>query len=255
MPPTDRLEEITHSRPPSTRICTATASTRCARNTVSPAKTRRCCGEAVEAAGFAKGRKKLNIKNHIWQLPARYVAPYAEIDAVRTLELYEKLNPILDQEKTRDAYRLDVDLLPMVLAMRRRGIRVDEDAAEQARDLLLGKRDTALTELSSQLGAPIGMDEINSPKWKAGAFDAHGISYPRTARGNPSFSAGKGGWMTAHPHWLPRLIATAEKYDAAGVKFLEGHILAHIVNGRIHAEIHPFRADDGGTRSTRFSVQ
>ena len=128
-----------------------------------------------------------------------------------------------------------------------------EDAAEQARDLLLGKRDAALAELSCLLGAAISMDEINSPKWKAWAFDAHGISYPRTAKGNPSFSAGKGGWMTAHPHWLPQLIATAEKYDAAGVKFLEGHILSHIVNGRIYAEIHPFRADDGGTRSSRFS--
>ena len=37
---------------------------------------------------------------------------------------------------TRDAYRLDVDLLPMVHEMRRRGIRIDQSAAEQARDLL-----------------------------------------------------------------------------------------------------------------------
>ena len=59
--------------------------------------------------------------------------------------------------------------------------------------------------------------------------------------------------MAQHEHWLPQLIATASKYDAAGHKFLEGHILNHIVNGRIHAEIHPFRSDDGGTRSLRFS--
>ena len=59
--------------------------------------------------------------------------------------------------------------------------------------------------------------------------------------------------MAKHRHWLPQLIATASKYDAAGTKFLEGHILEHIVNGRIHAEIHPFRSEDGGTRSSRFS--
>ena len=97
------------------------------------------------------------------------------------------------------------------------------------------------------------MDEINGRKWKAQTFDAHGIKYPRTAKGNPSFAAGKSGWMAKHEHWLPQLIATASKYDAAGTKFLEGHILNHIVNGRIHAEIHPFRSDDGGTRSSRFS--
>ena len=48
-------------------------------------------------------------------------------------------------------------------------------------------------------------------------------------------------------------IATANKYEAAGTKFLESHILKHIVSGRIYAEIHPFLSDEGGTRSTRFS--
>ena len=95
-------------------------------------------------------------------MPARYVGPYAEADAVNTLLLFEKLDPILDREGTRDAYRLDVDLLPMVLEMRRRGIRIDQDAAEQARDLMLGKRDAALAELSEQLGSAVSMDEISS---------------------------------------------------------------------------------------------
>ena len=184
---------------------------------------------------------------------ARYVAPYAERDAMSTLALFEKLNPILDQEGTRAAYRLEVDLMPMVHEMRRRGIRIDQSAAEQARDLLLQKRDAALAELSAQHGALVGMDEINGRKWKEQTFDTYGIKYPRTANGSPSFAGGKAGWMVQHPHWLPRLIATANKYDAAATKFLEGHILAHIVNGRIHAEIHPFRSDEGGTRSLRFS--
>jgi hypothetical protein len=35
--------------------------------------------------------------------------------------------------------------------------------------------------------------------------------------------------MDAHEHWLPRLIATAIKYDSAGRKFLEGYILNHVV--------------------------
>ena len=97
------------------------------------------------------------------------------------------------------------------------------------------------------------MDEINGRKWKEKTFEQYGIPFPRTEKGNPSFSAGKSGWMATHPHWLPQGIAIANKYEAAGTKFLEGHILKHIVGGRIHAEIHPFRADEGGTRSSRFS--
>src|SRR5215469_14731109 len=61
------------------------------------------------------------------------------------------------------------------------------------------------------------------------------------------------GWMHRHPHWLPNLIVKADKYNNAAINFLQGYILDHVVNGRIHAEIHPHRSDEGGTRSLRFS--
>jgi putative DNA primase/helicase len=218
-----------------------------------PGKDTTLLREAIKTAGWAPRKRTINVAEHIYKLPAHLVGPYAEADPIATLALYENLNPILDREGTRNAYRLDVDLLPMVHAMRRRGIRIDQSAAEQARDYCLQKRDRALAELSDKLATPTGMDEIASPKWKARTFDAHGIGYPRTPKGNPSFKAGKLGWMAAHQHWLPQLIATANKYDAAGSKFLDGHILAQLVGDRVYAEINPHRSDNGGTRSFRFS--
>jgi Mesyanzhinovviridae DNA polymerase len=214
---------------------------------------------AIRTAGLAPKRKKVNAAAHIWQIPARYVGAYAEGDARATLALWENLDPILEREGTRDAYRLEVDLLPMVHEMRRRGIRIDQAGAEQARAIILQKRDDALNTLSEKLGALTGMAEIASSLWKARTFDAHSIDYPRTKKGNPSFRAGKTGWMLGHSHWLPQLIARTTKYDAAANKFLAGHILEHIVNGRVHAEIHPHRSDSGdddtshGARSLRFA--
>ena len=79
-------------------------------------------------------------------------------------KLYETLTPIIAREGTRDAYRLEVDLLPMVHEMRRRGIRIDQDAAEQAYDLFIGKRNSALKELSDQHGAAVSMVEIRGQK-------------------------------------------------------------------------------------------
>ena len=206
-------------------------------------------GEKGEGEG-GRGRERAR---RFHKMPARFVGPYAQRDPAAALELWEILNPILDREGTRDAYRLEVDLLPLELEMRLRGIRIDQDAAEQARDLILQKRDAALAELSEQHGALVGMDEINGRKWKEQTFDKYGIKYPHTAKGNPSFAAGKLGWMAQHPHWLPQLIAKADKYEAAGTTFLQRHILNHIVRGRIHAELHSFRSEDGGTRSLRFS--
>ena len=126
-----------------------------------------------------KARNSFKPQSVLWQLPAHFVGPYAEIDAVRTFELRESLNPILDREGTLDAYRLEIDLLPMVHRMRRRGIRIDISAAEQASNLLLGRRDAVLAEISEKLGAATGMKEINGRKWLIGTFDRLGIKYDR----------------------------------------------------------------------------
>src|SRR5262249_9650784 len=259
MPPGDRLEEIG-------ALATMVDENRfkysldalCAWRGL-PGKDDAPLRQGIEALGLhSNKRKKLVPQTHIWQLPARYVGPYAESDAVDTLLLHENLDPILDQEGTRAAYRLECDILPMVLEMRLRGIRVDLDAAERARTLLLRKRDAALTELSDKLGCATGMDEIRGKKWLVGkkwldeTFDRLDIKYPRTEKDNPSFTAGKLGWMTGHSHWLPQLIATANKYNKAAVDFLQT-LINYTVNGRVHAEINPHRSEDNGTKSFRFS--
>jgi DNA polymerase I-like protein with 3'-5' exonuclease and polymerase domains len=149
MPPSERLEEIG-------ALATMVDENRkrygldalCAWRGL-PGKDETLLKQAAIAAGFPKRTKP---QAFIAQLPAHFVGTYAEADAASTLALFESLNPILDQEGTRAAYRLECDLLPMCLEMRRRGIRIDTAAAEQARDLLLGKRDAVLTELSEKLG-------------------------------------------------------------------------------------------------------
>ena len=143
--------------------------------------------------------------------------------------------------------------MPMVLEMRRRGIRIDQDAAEQARDLLLANatpRSPSFRHSTARSSAWTKSMVANGRKRPSSNTASTFRARRRAIR---SFSAGKSGWMATHQHWLPQGIAIANKYEAAGTKFLEGHILKHIVGGRIYAEIHSFRADEGGTRSSRFS--
>src|SRR5215831_9711486 len=172
MPPSERLEEIS-------ALATLVDENRyqysldalCAWRGL-PGKDETALLEGCKALELLpKRRKKFRPQEYIWQLPAHFVGPYAEADGAKTLALFESLDLVLDQENTRDAYRLEVDLLPMVLEMRRRGIRIDTAAAEQARDQLLAKRDAVFAELSEKLGAVIGMDEIGRTKWLAETFD------------------------------------------------------------------------------------
>jgi DNA polymerase I-like protein with 3'-5' exonuclease and polymerase domains len=219
-----------------------------------PGKDETLLREGCQALELIENRrKKFKPQNYLWRLPASYVGPYAEADAINTLLLFESLDPVLEEEGTRAAYRLECDLLPMVHEMRRRGVRIDVNAAERARDLLLSKRDAVLAEISDKLGTLVSMNELQRSAWLAETFDREKIKYPRTAKGNPSFTGGQSGWMDKHAHWLPRLIRQADKYNNAGANFVGNYILGYAVDGRIHAEIHPHRSEANGTKSFRFS--
>lgn len=224
----------------------------CARYGVA-GKDERLLKEAVSAYGGDPNKPQA----HLWRLPARYVAPYAEQDTTATLDLWNQVEPQLRGQDVWDAYRTEVDLIPMVIAMRRRGIRVSVDRAEQTARDFRRVSGTAMEEVGHLLGLgrAATMDEIRSPVWKSRMFDREGIPYPMTSggtKGKPqgSFSAD---WMEKFDHPLPRAIVKAEKFEAGASKFIENYILGYTCRGRVHSEIHQFLSDDGGTRSHRFS--
>jgi DNA polymerase I-like protein with 3'-5' exonuclease and polymerase domains len=209
-----------------------------------PGKDETLLREAVAAFGLR------DAKNDLWRLPAKFVAPYAEQDARATLGLFRRLWEICEKEQTQNAYRVECDLLPMIYNMRKRGIRVDTQKAEQAVIHFANERDNVLSEISRNLGKSTSMDDIRSPQWLVAAFTAEGLHIPRTEKGNPSFEAS---WMSASEHWLPKLITRAKKYEDASSKFFQNYILDFQKNGRVHPNINQFRSEGGGTRSHRFS--
>jgi DNA polymerase I-like protein with 3'-5' exonuclease and polymerase domains len=83
----------------------------------------------------------------------------------------------------------------------------------------------------------------------ARAFDAAGLEYPRTAHGQPSFTKN---FLANHQHELPKQIVRARELNKARTTFIDS-ITRHAHNGRIHADIHQLRSDEGGTVTGRFS--
>jgi len=209
-----------------------------------PAKNEKKLREAAATFG-------VDPKKELWKLPAKYVGEYAEQDAASTLGLFNRLYPQL--ESMQDAYRLEIDLIPLVILMRRRGIRIDLGKAEEAQTKFTGMRDTYLERIKEILGLrrPVTVENIHSPGWLAYAFDEQGLSYPRT----PKTKQGqfKAEWLEKQPHDLPRLIVDARTYHDAADKFIGKYIRDYTFNERVHSEIHHIRSDDGGTRSYRFS--
>lgn len=208
-------------------------------------------GKDEEQLRVAANAFGVDPKKDLWMLPAKHVGGYGEQDAVATLALYEDLVKEIEAQDLGDAYRLEMDLVPMVLDMRERGIRIDENRAEQAIHDLRRKRNEILDEIGRRLGRSFPLEYVTSPGALELAFDQEQVPYPRTPKTNRgSF---KSDWMKNADHWLPTMVTQVRQMTDMSEKFIGNYILGSVHNGRVHAEINQLRDDDSGTRSYRFS--
>ena len=185
-------------------------------------------------------------KSEMWRLPPGYVGGYAEQDAVMTLRLWERLRIELDKQELWNIWELETELIPLMLKMRQRGVRVDLDGAERAQHML--RKRTA--ELRKQLKDTSGIDV---DPWAAASvakmFEALNLEYPRTEVGAASFTKQ---YLMSHPHPACQMLVRLREFSKADGTFIET-IQKHAHNGRIHCEFHQLRSDDGGTVTGRFS--
>jgi Mesyanzhinovviridae DNA polymerase len=212
--------------------------------------------DTLRDAAYAHG---YNPKNDMWRLPAKYVGVYAEQDALSTLMLAENLDKTIDIDDVRAAYQLEIDLIPMVHAMRKHGVRIDEDRCRQLYDKYKKQSQEALNDISDRLEHRITIEDVRSAKTLEKIFDGLGIKYPRTAKTQQGSFEAK--WMKDHKHWLPPLIVRAKSREDAAEKFIKNYLQEFCVNGRLHPSINQFRHENlykedargGGTRTYRFS--
>ena len=189
----------------------------------------------------------VNPKSEMYKLHAKYVGPYGEQDAVLTLRLWKKLKLEIAEQNLEKILDMECRLIPLLLEMRWRGVRVDEEKADSVSKALSLQEQKIMVEIKRQYG-----DEVNL--WANASlqsiFEKNKIWFPRTAKGMPSFQKD---WLEGHDHELPQLIVKARKLNKARTTFIDKMIKDHCFNGRIHAEAHAMRNDRGGTVSGRFS--
>lgn len=216
----------------------------CAARAGVPAKDTRLLDDAARAHG-------VDPRSGLWQLPARYVGPYAEQDAVSTLQLAAHLLPQIDEQRMRTAYQTEIDLVPCLHDMRRRGIRVSSDSAERAQTHVRGERQSRLDEIGRLTGRKVFMPELTSPEAVGRIFEAVGVECPKTPK--TKLPSVKKDWLATLDHPMGELVREARQFHDLAEKFIGGYILEHAHRGRIHAVIHQLRDDDGGTRTQRLS--
>ena len=204
-------------------------------------KSEKLLNEAAQAFG-------LDPKSEMYKMPAMFVGPYAEADAEITLELFNFFQSKIISEGVSDIVDLETRLLPCLIDMTWRGVRVDLDKAERLRDELLKREKGVLQSIRKLTGMDV---EIWAAQSIAKAFEKLELSYPRTEKDAPSFTKS---YLSDHEHELPKLIVEARNLNKTSGTFINT-ILKHCrSDGRIHSHINQIRSDDGGTVSGRISM-
>ena len=185
-------------------------------------------------------------KADMWKLPPKFVGAYAEQDAIMTLKLWERLKIEISSQDLNHIFDLETSLIPLMLDMRERGVRVDIGKAESVRLGLKKKVESYKKEIKRKTAVDI---EPWAGTSVAKVFDALNLKYPKTEAGAPSFTKQ---YLNNHPHEVCQMIVKLREFDKADSTFIDS-ILRHEKDGRIHTEFHQLRSDDGGTVTGRFS--
>ena len=188
----------------------------------------------------------LDPKADLWKLPASHVGEYAEQDAAITLRLWHHLKKEISGQNLINIFQLETDLFPALFEMKRKGVRVDLDKAEIIKNDLQKEEKEILQSIKKLSGTSV---EIWAAASVAKAFDALQIPYDHTATGKPSFDKN---FLSSHGSPLAKMVVKAREINKARTTFIDS-ILKHSHRGRIHAEIHQMRSDQGGTVTGRFS--
>jgi len=187
-------------------------------------------------------------KAEMWKLPAEHVGYYAEQDAELTLKLWQRFKHEIAQQSLSTVWEMEQQLLPMLIKMRQRGVKVQVEKAESLRKEMKTQEKEILLAIKKESGIEV---DIWASRQIAKAFDKLKLEYPRTEKTKePSFTQN---WLINNKNKIAQLIVSAREVNKFHGTFLSS-IMKYQVNGRIHGEINQLRGDNGGTVSGRLSM-
>ena len=206
-------------------------------------------GQTKSEKGLVEAASSFGIdpKAEMHLMPAIYAGEYATKDATLCLDLWQHFKGLIHSEDLLEVWNMEMALLPYLVDMTLRGMRVDVDQAERTKQELI-KREKALNKRIKELaGSSV---EIWAADSIAKAFDKAGMEYPKTPTGRPSFTKN---FLADHPSELAKSIVSSRALNKMQGTFIDS-ILKYVVKGRVHGHVNQLRGDAGGTVSGRISM-
>ena len=202
-----------------------------------PGKNERALNDALSARGLDKGG--------IAQLPPGHVGAYAEQDSALCLRLIRAQEDRIERDGISAIYDLECQVLPVLLAMRRRGVAIHMGRLDEIDEWSRTEQVAAVDEANRHIpGVVLSSTDVTKSAALAAAFTAIGVrDIPTTSKGGPSIDAA---FIATIDHPAARAIARAKKMQTLRSTFVGG-IRKHIVNGRVHGTFNQLRGPRPGT--------
>ena len=181
----------------------------------------------------------LDPKKGLWRLPARYVGEYAEQDVTSPLELLRIQEAKIDRDNLRQIWDLETRTLPVLVRMRRRGVRIDFDKLSQIEEWSTKEENKALDFIRRETGIRIGFGDVWKPGALAPALEAIGMRLQKTSTGAPQIDRFL---LGGSDHPVCEAILRARKVNKVRTTFAES-IRKYAVNGKIHCSFRQIAAE------------
>lgn len=182
-------------------------------------------------------------KGGLHELHSQYVGPYAVDDARLPLQIIRQQERIIEEQDLWDIYNLESKVLPVLVKLRRRGVRIDCDKLEYIENWSLAEEAKALKEVEHLCGIKIAVGDVWKAEVMVKPLESLGIQVEYTAKGKPSIRAD----ILDHlEHPVGKALLRARKVNKLRTTFA-GSIRTHMVQGRIHCTFNQLPRDDGAT--------
>mgnify|MGYP003673189116 CR=1 FL=1 len=188
-------------------------------------------------------RKPLSTKADLWKLPPQYVGPYGEWDAELPCRLMRKQEKIIDENELWQIFRLESRCLPALVAMTRRGVRIDFDKMMKIEEWIRAQEEVALDLVHSQTGIRLSADDLSQPNAVAKPLQSVGANLRRNKK-NQQYNI-DANVLRKMKHPVADALLTARKVHKVRRDFIDG-IRQHAIGDRLHCSFNQLKGEKTG---------
>lgn len=185
----------------------------------------------------------VNHKDGLWKLPARYVAEYGIQDAKLPLQLLRRQEREIDEQNLWEVYNLESRLLPVLVKMRRRGVKIDFDRLDQIELWATQEEQEKLDEIFHITGIKIQLGDVWKKDILKPAIEYTGQKVQTSSKGKLLID---NELLKGMKHPVGDALFRARKVNKLRTTFAES-VRTHAIGDRIHCTFNQLRKTDDGT--------